>query len=111
MDMGIDVSRFDVFLVSLDPTQGSEIQKTRPCLVISPDEMNRQIRTVIVAPMTTTLRDYPTRISIYFQGKNGQVVLDQIRTVDKARLIKKMGRIEKTESQKVIQTLQELFAE
>lgn len=79
------VHRFDVFLVNLDPTRGSEIQKTRPCLVISPDEMNRFIRTVILAPMTTNGRAYPTRVGCSFDGKVGQIVLDQIRTVDKVR--------------------------
>ena len=79
------VHRFEVYLVSLDPTVGSEIQKSRPCLVISPDEMNRYIHTVIIAPMTTRGRDYPSRVSCEFQGRQGQVVLDQIRTVDKAR--------------------------
>jgi len=76
-------SRFDVILISLDPTRGSEIRKTRPCLVISPDEMNDHIRTVIVAPMTTKGKPYPTRVPCTFQGKRGQIVLDQIRTVDK----------------------------
>ena len=77
------VKRFDVYLVNLDPTIGKEIKKTRPCLIISPDEMNRFISTVLVAPMTTKGRDYPTRISCKFQRRSGQVVLDQIRTVDK----------------------------
>ena len=77
------VERFDVFLVNLDPTVGSEIQKTRPCLVISPDEMNQAIATVIIAPMTTKGQRYPSRIVCNFQGKDGQIVLDQIRTVDK----------------------------
>ena len=76
------VKRFEVYLVNLDPTIGSEIQKTRPCLIISPDEMNNHIATVIVAPMTTKGRDYPTRIPCMFEGKEGQVVLDQICTVD-----------------------------
>ena len=80
------INRFDVYLVIVDPTIGSEIQKTRPCVVISPDEMNCHIATVIVAPMTTKGRSYPTRVACTFQGKEGQVVLDQIRTVDKSRL-------------------------
>ena len=91
--MAVVIQRFEVYLVSLDPTMGSEIQKSRPCLVISPDEMNRYINTVIVAPMTTQGREYPTRVPCTFQGKQGQVVLDQIRTVDKSRLITKLGRI------------------
>ena len=88
------VERFDVFLVRLDPTQGAEIQKTRPCLVISPDEMNRHIGTVLVAPMTTRARNYPSWVSCAFQGKNGEIVLDQIRAVDKARLVQRLGRID-----------------
>ncbi len=86
--MGMVVNRFDVFLVNLDPTVGSEIQKTRPCVVISPDEMNRYIATVIIAPMTRQGKAYPTRIFCRFQGKDGQIVLDQIRTIDKIRLVK-----------------------
>jgi len=87
--MALVVKRFDVYLINLDPTVGSEIQKTRPCLVISPDEMNHHIRTVIVAPMTSAEKDYPTRVSCTFKKKRGQVVLDQIRTLDKSRLLKK----------------------
>jgi len=105
------VKRFDVFLVNLDPTVGSEIKKTRPCLVISPDEMNRWIRTVIVAPMTTKGREYPTRVICQFQGKDGQIVLDQIRTIDKSRLIRKMGKLDGLEQQHVLVTLAEMFAE
>lgn len=105
------VKRFDVHLVSLDPTVGSEIQKTRPCLVISPDEMNRFIATVIVAPMTTKGRSYPTRVACKFQGKEGQIVLDQIRTVDKSRLVRKLGRIAKAAQVEVLATLVEMFAE
>jgi mRNA interferase MazF len=87
------VRRFEVYLVSLDPTVGSEIQKSRPCLIISPDEMNRHINTVIIAPMTTRGRDYPTRVPCTFQGRQGQIVLDQLRPVDKTRLMRKLGRI------------------
>lgn len=103
------VQRFDVWLVALDPTLGSEIQKTRPCLVISPDEMNDYIATVIVAPMTTKGRSYPTRIACSFQGKKGQIVLDQIRTVDKVRLVKCLGRISEKAQDEVVEILQELF--
>ena len=108
--MGVVVSRFDVYMVNLDPTQGSEIQKTRPCLIISPDEMNRYIETVIVAPMTTKGRDYPTRINLTFQGKKGQIALDQIRTIDKTRLIKRLGKIDKNTAQKLLGLLSEMFA-
>jgi mRNA interferase MazF len=104
------VSRFDLFLVNLDPTIGSEIQKTRPCLIISPDEMNRHIQTVIVAPLTTAGKDYPTRISCKFKRKRGQIVLDQIRTIDKARLVKKLGILDAETQMKVIAVLQQLFA-
>lgn len=105
------VSRFDVYLVNLDPNQGSEIQKTRPCLVISPDEMNEMIATVIVAPMTTKGRVYPTRVNCTFEGKEGQVVLDQIRTVDKVRLIRRLGKIEASTQKEVLAVLLEMFAE
>ncbi|MEN8689485.1 MAG: type II toxin-antitoxin system PemK/MazF family toxin [Desulfobacterales bacterium] len=108
--MAVVAQRFDVFLVNLDPTMGSEIKKTRPCLIISPDEMNRHIRTVIVAPMTTAGKNYPTRISCTFQNKKGQIVLDQIRTIDKARFIKKLGSIDAQVQVEVISTLQRLFA-
>lgn len=109
--MGMVVQRFDVFLVNLDPTVGSEIQKTRPCVVISPDEMNRHIATVIVAPMTTKGQAYPTRVSCQFQDKEGQIVLDQIRTVDKTRLVKKLGQISLDEQKIVLDILAEMFAE
>ncbi len=103
------VNRFDIYLVSLDPTRGSEIKKTRPCVVISPDEMNHNINTIIIAPMTSSSKKYPTRVPIEFQGKKGQIVLDQIRTIDKARLIKKIGRLKKNTYGKVATTLQEMF--
>ncbi|MFC1815589.1 type II toxin-antitoxin system PemK/MazF family toxin [Thermodesulfobacteriota bacterium] len=108
--MAMVVNRFDVYLTNLDPTVGSEIQKTRPCLIISPDEMNRHIRTVIVVPMTTTGQDYPTRVKCKFKKSAGQNVIDQIRTIDKTRLIKKLGTIEPETQLKVISVLQRLFA-
>jgi mRNA interferase MazF len=104
------VKRFQVYLVNLDPTVGSEIKKTRPCLIISPDEMNRHIATVIVAPMTTKGRPYPTRVTCRFQGKDGQIVLDQIRTIDKTRLLRKLGRMSKSTQTQVLDTLAEMFA-
>jgi mRNA interferase MazF len=107
----MEVKRFDVFLINLDPTIGHEIKKSRPCLVISPDEMNKYISTVIVAPMTTKGRDYPTRVSCVFQGQEGQIVLDQIRTVDKARLAKRLGKIDSETQVKVFSVLAELFSE
>lgn len=108
--MGIGIERFDIYLVNLDPTQGHEIHKTRPCLIISPDEMNRHIGTVIVAPMTTKGRNYPSRIPITFQKKKGQIVIDQIRTIDKSRLGKRLGKISKDTAQKVLEVLAEMFA-
>ena len=104
------VLRFEVHLISLDPTKGSEIRKTRPSLIISPDEMNKHIRTVIIAPLTSKIKNYPTRVTTTFQGKKGQIVLDQIRTVDKSRLIKNLGSISKAAEEKVLSVLQELFA-
>jgi mRNA interferase MazF len=108
--MAMVIKRFDVYLVNLDPTIGSEIKKTRPCLVISPDEMNRNIRTVIIAPMTSAQKEYPTRVFCTFQKKKGQIVLDQLRTIDKARLIKKLGTIGSKDQLEVISILQRLFA-
>ena len=105
------VNRFDVFLVNLDTTIGSEIKKTRPCLIISPNEINHHISTVIVAPMTTKGQPYPTRVACQFQGKEGQIVLDQIRTIDKTRLIKLLGQITAEEQKAVLDILAEMFAE
>jgi mRNA interferase MazF len=104
------VNRFDVYLVVLDPTVGSEMQKTRPCLVVSPDEMNHRISTVIVAPMTTKGRPYPTRVPCPFEGKAGYVVLDQLRTVDKTRLVSRLGRLTDDVLEAVLTTLAEMFA-
>jgi len=103
------VNRFDVHLVQLEPTRGSEIRKTRPCLVISPDEMH-SLRTVIIAPMTTKGRAYPSRVPVEFQGKHGFIVLDQIRTVDRERLVKKLGQIDVTTGAAVLSVLQEMFS-
>ena len=108
--MAMVVNRFDVYLINLDTAVGSEIQKTRPCLIISPDEMNRYIRTVIVAPLSIAGKDYPTRVACKFQKKKGQIVLDQIRTIDKTRLIKKLGSIDPQTQLEVISVLQRLFA-
>ena len=104
------VKRFEIFLVNLDPTVGSEIKKTRPCLVISPDQMNLYINTVIVAPMTTKGKLYPTRVGCKFRGKQGMVILDQIRTVDKTRLVQKAGRLDTKTQAEVLRVLGELFA-
>ena len=106
----VTCKQFEVYLVDLNPTIGSEINKSRPCLIISPDEINTFIKTVIIAPMTTKGRAYPTRVPLIFAGKQGQIVLDQIRTVDKIRLVKKLGKIKESEAKKVAQVLQEMFA-
>jgi mRNA interferase MazF len=108
--MAVVVKRFDVYLTHLDPKVASVIRKTRPCLVISPDEMNRHIRTVIVAPMTTAGKAYPSRVFCEFQGKKGQIVLDQIRTIDKSRLSKRIGTLDPQIQAEVISTLQSMFA-
>ncbi|MGC2238550.1 MAG: type II toxin-antitoxin system PemK/MazF family toxin [Pyrinomonadaceae bacterium] len=104
------VKRFEVYLINLDPTIGVEIQKKRPCLIISPDEMNRHVKTAIIAPMTTKSRNFPTRIACEFEGKSGFVILDQIRSVDKIRLTKKLGEIDDETQVKVLEKLQEIFA-
>jgi mRNA interferase MazF len=106
----VGVSRFDVFLVNLDPTVGSEIRKSRPCVIVSPDEMNRYVRTVVVAPLTTSGRPYPSRVPTRFAGKDGQVVIDQLRTVDSARLAKRLGALDPGEAAAVLEVLRELFA-
>lgn len=107
----MEFQRFDVYLVNLDPTIGSEIKKTRPCLIISPNEMNDHISTLIVAPLTSKLRNYPTRVPCRVEGKQGQIVLDQIRTIDKSRLVKKITTLSKPIQSKVILKLIEMFSE
>ncbi len=109
--MGMVINQYDVFLINLDPTIGHEIKKVRPCLVISPNEMNESIQTVIIAPMTTKSHQYPTRVYLNFDSKDGWIVLDQIRTVDKKRLIKKLGSIKKTEIEAVKTILQEMLVD
>lgn len=109
--MGVVINQYEVYLVDLDPTKGHEIKKTRPCLVISPDEMNHSISTVIIAPMTTASYSFPTRIELEFNKKIGWIVLDQIRTIDKSRLIKKMGKIEKRQVKQVKEILKEMLVD
>ena len=104
------VGRFDVYIVNLDPTVGSEIRKSRPCVIVSPDEMNPHIRTVVVAPLTTAGRPYPSRVPTRFDGKDGQVVIDQIRTVDKVRLARRLGALDPGEAAAVLDVLREFFA-
>ena len=105
------VMRGEVWLINLDPTVGSEIQKTRPCVVISPPELHDHLRTVIVAPMTTKSRPAPSRISVLFSQKKGLILLDQIRTIDKTRLVKKLGAIPANTLSVTLRTLQEVFAD
>jgi mRNA interferase MazF len=107
----LSFARGDVHLVGLDPTLGSEIKKTRPCVIVSPDELNQHLRTVIVAPMTTGKQAYPWRVACRFQNRSGFVALDQLRTVDSARLVKRLGRLSAATTTEVLDTLQEMFAE
>ena len=102
--------RFDILLVSLDPSQGAEIKKTRPCVVISPDEMNKHIKTLIVAPMTSKIKDYPTHIPVFFDDKEGRIVLSQIRTIDSSRIIKKLGALNNKTASLLLDTLREMFS-
>lgn len=104
------VRRYQVYRVDLDPTRGSEMRKARPCVVVSPDEMNRHIRTVIIAPLTSRRREYPTLVDLTFQGQEGQVVLDQIRTVDRSRLLEHLGSLPEATARQVASILQEMFA-
>lgn len=106
----VDTNRFDILLVSLDPSQGFEIKKTRPCIVVSPDEMNKYIRTIIIAPMTSKIRNYPTRVPITFEGKEGSIVLDQIRTIDKSRIIRNLGTLDTKIANTVLETLGKMFS-
>lgn len=105
------VQQYDIFLVGLDPAVGHEIQKSRPCVVISPDEINQNISSVIIAPMTTKSHSYPTRVSVRFKGKQGWIVLDQIRTVDKIRLLKRLGRLENHSINQVKSILREMLVD
>ncbi|MDZ4860118.1 MAG: type II toxin-antitoxin system PemK/MazF family toxin [Candidatus Hydrogenedentes bacterium] len=109
--MDVVVRRFDVFLIALEPTIGSEINKSRPCLIVSPDEMNKHLATIIVAPMTTAPRNYPTRIPCRFKNTSGRVALDQLRTIDKSRLIRKLGTIAPDTQRRVLDALAEMFTE
>lgn len=107
----MEIKQYEVYLINLDPTVGYEIQKTRPCVVISPDEMNRNIQTVIISPMTTKSHDYPTRVKLTFRNKAGWIVLDQIRTVDKKRLVKRLGRISDDAIKKVKTIIKEMLVD
>lgn len=104
------MKRFEIYLVRLDPTTGAETAKTRPCVIVSPNEANKQLSTVIIAPMTTVCRFWPTRISLEFQGKCGEISLDQLRAVDKSRLVKRLGKLDLETADRVTDGLAELFA-
>ncbi len=104
------VKRFEIWLTNLDPTLGSEIKKARPCLVVSPDEANKYLSTIVAVPLTSTLHSYPTRINCLFKKKQGQIALDQVRSLDKIRLIKRMGVIDEITCRKVCEVLTEYFA-
>lgn len=108
--MGMGVDRFEVWMVDLDPTIGSEISKTRPCIVISPDETNRYLNTVTIAALTSSRKTYPTRVNCKFKGKAGQIALDQIRSIDKIRLVKKLGKIDTSTAKMVCKKMQSLFS-
>jgi len=107
----MDLKQYQIVLVNLDPTIGSEIKKTRPCVIISPDEMNKYLRTIIIAPMTTTSRKYPTRIEVKLTGKIGWMVVDQIRTIDKQRIIKILGELSPTETKELKSVIKETFVD
>jgi mRNA interferase MazF len=109
--MGLVIEQYAVCLVNLEPAIGHEISKTRPCVIISPDEMNQHIATVIIAPMTTKSHAYPTRVPLTFQGKSGWIVLDQIRTIDKLRIINKLGKLNSKKIAEVKNVLNEMLVE
>jgi mRNA interferase MazF len=107
----MEIKQYQIILASLDPTIGSEIKKTRPCVVISPDEMNKNLRTVVIAPMTTSSKDYPTRVEIKHDNKIGWIVLDQIRTIDKQRIIKELGKLSRPEIKEIKEILKETYVD
>ena len=107
----MEISQYRIYLVNLDPTVGHEIRKTRPCLVVSPDEMNRHLRTVMIAPMTTKSHDYPSRVPLRFEGKPAWIVLDQIRTVDRERLVKELGKLDLRHVRKVKDVIREMLVD
>ncbi len=106
----MEVKRTEVWLVELNPTVGSEIKKSRPCIIISPDEANKYLNTVTIAPLTSTTKSYPTRVNCSFAGKKGQAAIDQIRAVDKERLKKKLGKMDKRTVEQIFKTIQEYFS-
>ena len=109
MGMVKKINRFEVWLIELDPTKGSEIKKTRPCLIVSPDSVNKHLNTITIVPLTTTIRRYPTRVNCIFQGREGQAMVDQIRGLDKNRLKKKLGIMEKRFCKVICDTIVEAY--
>jgi mRNA interferase MazF len=107
----MELIQYAIVLVRLDPTLGSEIQKTRPCVILSPNEMNRYLNTIIIAPMTTTLRQYPTRVAVRFDKKNGMIAIDQIRTIDKARILSSLGQLSARQIEACKAVLKETFVD
>ena len=107
----MEITQYSIVLVNLDPTLGSEIKKTRPCVIVSPDEMNKYLNTIVLAPMTTNMKRYPTRVSIEHDGKKGMIVIDQIRTVDKIRILKILGKLTKSEIKKCKEVIKETFVD
>ena len=107
----MELEQYSIVLVNLDPTIGSEIKKTRPCVIVSPNEINKFLRTIVVAPMTTNLKNYPTRIKVKHNGKKGMIAIDQIRTIDKSRIIKKFDQLSKSEIQKCKDIISETFVD
>lgn len=107
----MEIVQYAIVLVNLDPTLGSEIQKTRPCVIISPNEMNKYLNTIIIAPMTSSLKEYPTRVAVNHNSKKEMIALDQIRTVDKKRILKVLGKLNKTEIQCTKEVLKEMLVD
>lgn len=106
----MEIKRTEIWLVELNPTVGSEVKKNRPCMIVSPDEANKYLNTVTILPLTTTLKTYPTRVHCLLDGKEGQVAVDQVRAVDKLRLKKKLGMLDKRTVEVVFQALQDYFS-
>lgn len=107
----MELVQYDIVLINLDPTFGSEIQKTRPCVIVSPNEMNKYLNTIVISPMTSSLKEYPTRIPVKLNDKKGMIAIDQIRTVDKKRIIKILGKLSKTEIKKTKEIIKETFVD
>lgn len=107
----MELAQYSIVLINLDPTLGSEIQKTRPCVIVSPNEMNKYLNTIVISPMTSSLKEYPTRIPVNYNDKKGMIAIDQIRTVDKKRIIKLLGKLNKTEIKMTKEVIKETFVD